>query len=244
MVDALGSGPSGSNPVRVRVSLRVEDGINFPIDSFSKYAIIKYQIFFINPHDFLCGTRGMNEMKIKFILVVCALYAVSVSAFAKKTPKDDFKVVYDDVSDSTRITHVNMELKSLYNLKDNISGERENIRLFISNGWLAMSADYQNNEWLFINSVVFLDGNGGRLKINNGNRKEDVKNFNTVFVRERYIAILEDVAAKQLYDILQAGKPTVTFVGSNYRTDKLDIKPKVKAAMIATIEKWRSLQEK
>lgn len=181
-------------------------------------------------------------MKIKFTLVACALCALSVSAFAKKPPKDDFKVVYDDVADITMITHVDMELKSFYNLKDNVSGERENVRLFVSNGWLAMVADYQNNEWLFTKSVVFLDGNGGRIKIDDGERKEEVKNFNTVFIRERYMAILDSESADKLYDILQAEKPTVVFVGKNGRTDKFVIKPKVKAAMIATIEKWRSIQ--
>lgn len=74
-------------------------------------------------------------MKIKFTLVACALCALSVSAFAKKPLKDDFKVVYDDVEDITMITHVDMELKSFYNLKDNVSGERENVRLFVS--WMA-----------------------------------------------------------------------------------------------------------
>lgn len=84
-----------------------------------------------------------------------------------------------------------------------------------------MVADYQNNEWLFTKSVVFLDGNGGRIKIDDGERKEEVKNFNAVFIRERYMAILDSESADKLYDILQAEKPTVVFVGKNGRTDSL-----------------------
>lgn len=191
-------------------------------------------------------------MNVKFLILAVAIYAVSISAFAKKSQKGassekDFKVVYDDVADVTRITHVDMELKDLgqpYNLKDMTLNERENIRLCIADKFLVMYADYQHNtDWLFIESVVFLDGKGGRLKIDNGKLRKEVKNIlNQSVVRERYMAILESSAANQLHDILQTDKPTVSFVGSQYRTDKLVIKPKVKAAMVATIEKWRSLQ--
>lgn len=154
----------------------------------------------------------------------------------------DFKTVYDDVSDVTTITHSDMELGYFYNLKDNASGERENLRLSIADKSLVMVADYQNKDWIFINSVVLMDGKGGRLKIENGKRHEEVKNLKTVFVRERYIATLDNDSISTLRDILQSEKPAASFVGTDGRTDKLDIKPKVKAAMIATIEKWQSLQ--
>lgn len=211
-------------------------------------------------------------MKTKFVLVVCALCALSVSAFAKKTPKkssseNDFKVVYDDVADITMITHVNMELnnKGNYNLQSYAStlSECENIRMCIADKSLCMFADYQHNtDWLYMESLVFLDGQGGRLEINDGSRRDKVEHtveknaINSVFtkgligedltnetvVRESYMAILDGETAGKLSDILQAEKPTVSFVGKNGRTDKLVIKPKVKSAMIATIEKWRSLQ--
>ena len=119
-------------------------------------------------------------MKNQFLLFVCALYVFSFSVFAKASSSkktsnhDDFETVYDDVTDATRITHSDMELSYLYNLKDSLSGERENIRLLIINGWLAMTADYQNRNWLFIDSVVFLDGKGGRLKIADGKQNGEV----------------------------------------------------------------------
>lgn len=210
-------------------------------------------------------------MKNKFVLAVCVICALSFSAFAKRnakrTPKDDFKVVYDDVADITTITHVDMKLKARgdYNLQSRAStlSECENIRMCIADKSLCMFADYQHNtDWIYMESIVFLDGQGGRLVINNGSRRDKVEHtveknaINSVFtkglvgedltnetvVRESYMAILDSETADKLSDILQAEKPTVSFVGKNGRTDKLVMKPKVKAAMIATIEKWRSLK--
>lgn len=211
-------------------------------------------------------------MKVKFLILVVALYAVSVSAFAKKSSKksvdeDGFKTVYDDVADITMITHVNMELKSKgnYNLQSLSSSlsECENIRMCIAEKVLTIFADYQHNtDWLYMESLVFLDGKGDRLEISNGSRRDKVEHvieknaINSVFtkgligedltnetvVRESYMAILDNKSADKLSEILRSEKPTVSFVGKNGRTDKLVIKPKVKAAMIATIEKWRSLQ--
>jgi len=172
------------------------------------------------------------------VFVGCASTNVSDSSGG-----DKFKTVYDDVADVTMITHEDMELGYFYNLKDNMSGERENIRLSIAGNNLVCVADYQYKNWLFINSLVFLDGKGGRLKIDNGNRHEEVKNLKNVFVRERYIATLDNDSANALYDILKSDNPTVCFVGTDSRTDKLDIKGKVKSAMIATVEKWQSLKK-
>lgn len=213
-------------------------------------------------------------MNAKFLILVVALYAVSVSAFAKKSSKksvdeDGFKTVYDDVADITMITHVNMELKSKgnYNLQSLSSSlsECENIRMCIAEKVLTIFADYQHNtDWLYMESLVFLDGKGGRLEISNGSRRDKVEHVieknaisstftkgflgedltNETVVCESYMAILDGETADKLSDILHAEKPTVSFVGKNGRTDKLVIKPRVKAAMIATIEKWRTLKEK
>ena len=181
-------------------------------------------------------------MKKCFILFF-AMLIVGCASTGSISTNGDFKTVYDDVSDITMITHSDMELGYFYNLKDNISGERENLRLAIADKSLVMIADYQNKDWIFINSIVLLDGKGGRLKIENGKRKDEVKNLNTVFVRERYIAKIDNNSVSTLRDILRSEKPTASFIGTDSRTDKLDINPKVKAAMIATIEKWLSLNE-
>lgn len=187
-------------------------------------------------------------MKAKIIVAVCVALALSASAFAKRTQKDDFKVEYDDITDITTITHVDMESPFQgfqvfpdCNLKNTLA-QHENIRLAIAEKVLTMIADYEFSSWLFIEYVVFLDGNGGRLEVNNGSRNDRIITSQTV--RESYMAILDGETAGKLSDILKTEKPTVTFVGKNGRTDKLVIKPRVKAAMIATIEKWRTLKEK
>lgn len=181
-------------------------------------------------------------MKSRIAFVLCALLFMGCASTGGVSTSGDFKTVYDDVADVTVITHSDMELGYFYNLKDNMSGERENIRLSIVDKSLVMIADYQDKDWIFINAVVLLDGKGGRLKIENGQRQEEVKNLRTVFVRERYTAIISNESVSALRDILQSENPTVSFVGVDRRTGKLDIKPKVKAAMIATIEKWQCVQ--
>ena len=179
-------------------------------------------------------------------IIACVLVSLiffgCASTDVVSTTSGEFKTVYDDVADVTVRTHSDMELGYFYNLRDNMSGERENLRLSIVDRSLALTADYQNKDWIFINSVVLLDGKGRRLKVENGQRQEEVKNLRTVFVRECYTAIIDNESVPLLREILQAENPTVSFVGTNKRADKLDIKPKVKAAMIATIDKWQSVQ--
>ncbi len=168
------------------------------------------------------------------LLVGCASTNVDVSSDGK------FKTSYDDIVDATFIVHDDMELGYFYNLKDNISGERENVRLYISNKNLVVEADYQNKKWAFVNSVVFLDGKGGRLEVSDGERSSEIYAANVL--RERYVAILDGDKPHILLEILRADKPSVAFVGTKYRTDKLEIKRATRSAMIATIEKWRSIR--
>lgn len=178
----------------------------------------------------------------KSIIIFMSLFFVGC-ATTNVVVDGDFKTVYDDVSDVTTITHKDMELGYIYNLKDSISGERENIRLSIGNNNLVCIADYQYRDWMFINGLVFLDGKGGRLRIDNGTRHEEINKYGTVFVRERYIApLFDEESVNALYNILKSDKPMVSFVGTDSRTDKMRIKPNVKSAMLATIEKWQSLK--
>jgi hypothetical protein len=182
-------------------------------------------------------------MKKNFILLISVLLVFISCAstnFSESNKTGEFKTVYDDIADITFITHTDMELGYFYNLRDNLLGERENIRLYIADNSLVMVADYQFVQWAFINSIVLLDGKGGRLEITDGTRSGDVISGNAL--RERYVVVLDNDKPQVLLSILQSEKPTITFIGSKYRTDKMQIKPKVKAAMIATIEKWQLLK--
>lgn len=171
------------------------------------------------------------------------MFFINCTSTSNVSPNGDFKTVYDDVADVTITTHPDMELGYFYNLKDSVTGERENLRLVIANKSLIMIANYQNKDWLFISSIVFLDGKGGRLEIKGGERSDEVQTFNNTFVKEEYMVTLDNDSIASLRNILKADNPTTSFIGSKNRTAKLDIKQKVKTAMIATIENWQLLQD-
>lgn len=106
------------------------------------------------------------------IVLLCITFSFCFSA----PSKDEFKTTYDEVEDITFITHKDMQKGAFYNLKDSATGERENISLYISDKSLTIWADYQNNDWMFIDGIVFLDADSNRLKIDYGKRTEsDVK---------------------------------------------------------------------
>ena len=147
----------------------------------------------------------------------------------------NFKTVYDDVDDVTTITHKNMEYNmGFYNIKDNISGERENIRLYIYNGSLIMQAIYQFSSWAFIEKLTFLNDNGARCVIKISQHNREVLSGSAV--REYLYSALTETAATELKEVLSGSNPVVVFSGTKSRTDKLKIKPKVLNAMLETIE--------
>ncbi|SKA11134.1 hypothetical protein SAMN02745152_02215, partial [Treponema berlinense] len=160
--------------------------------------------------------------------------------------KDEFKTTYDEVEDITFITHKDMQKGAFYNLKDSATGERENISLYISDKSLTIWADYQNNDWMFIDGIVFLDADSNRLKIDYGKRTEsDVKTgaIKNVYVREDYGAIIKEEDISNLENILSSSKVYVAFLGKK-NTKKMELKAKYIKAMQATIEKWKSINEK
>lgn len=144
---------------------------------------------------------------------------------------DDFIKKYDDVMDMTYITHKDMEIAAFYNLRDSLSGERENVRLYIAGNMLVFAADYQYSKWLDIQQIVFLS-EAGRFVIDNGDRSGHV--VTSSVLRENYTAELKN--ADDFKAVLQGANPVVCFVGRKSRTDKLKIKPKVSSAMLETIE--------
>lgn len=168
-----------------------------------------------------------------FLFLICLLVGCATTNNAGSS----FNVVYDDISDTTVITHNNMKLGYFYNLKDSATGERENIRIYIIDSDIVFIADYQNKNWLHINEIVLLGDNGSRLVINNGEQSGEIVRLKNVFVREKYISSLNDEQINSLLTILSSDNSYAAFVGTNGRTEKLEIPQKVKAAMIETIEK-------
>ena len=176
------------------------------------------------------------------IVLLCITFSFCFSA----PSKDEFKTTYDEVEDITFITHKDMQKGAFYNLKDSATGERENISLYISDKSLTIWADYQNNDWMFIDGIVFLDADSNRLKIDYGKRTEsDVKTgaIKNVYVREDYGTIIKEVDISNLENILSSSKVYVAFLGKK-NTKKMELKAKYIKAMQATIEKWKSINEK
>lgn len=161
----------------------------------------------------------------------------SLSFAANK--KGLFITKYDDVKDVTYITHKSMQIGFLYNLRDSITGERENLRLYIMNNNLVLSVNYQYRNWAFFKTAVFL-GNGSRLTFNFDQRISNV--ISGTVLREQYDYIMNDDDIDRLFNLLSAGVVNIAFIG-DYTTDKMKIPAKVSAAMIDTIKKYKELKK-
>lgn len=164
------------------------------------------------------------------------IFVLIFSAFVLSAQDNaNFKTVYDDVEDVTTITHKNMEYNmGFYNIKDNISGERENIRLYINNNTLIMAAIYQFSSWAFIEKLTFLNDGGSRCVIKISQHNREVLSGSAV--REYLYTALTESETAALKEVLSGSNPVVVFSGTKTRSDKLKIKPKVSAAMLETIE--------
>lgn len=170
-------------------------------------------------------------------ILVCLVTINANQAKSKNNKDGDFNTVYDDVYDSTTVTHKDLKPMGLFSI-GNLSGGH-NIRLYISNNALIMYVDYNSSWLLYIQSLVFLNDKGERFEITDGRHSVNVVSSG---YNEYYIKALTGDTLKKFEDILHSSKITVSFLGKHGRTDKLKIKPKIKNAMIATIDKWRELQ--
>lgn len=172
------------------------------------------------------------------LFFTCLIFGLVGCASTGTMSEDGFITYYDDVKDVTFVYHKDLDLGFVYNLKDSLTGERENIRLYLANDNLVYTMNYQYRNWAFLYNSVFL-ANGKRLEIPLKNRDTDV--VSGTVVREAYITILSDDQINALYDLLSSGSVEVAFLGDKYNTGKIKIPQKVVTAMLATIEKYREL---
>ena len=169
-----------------------------------------------------------------FILVLSAF-----GLFAQDNA--NFKTSYDDVEDVTTITHKDLEYNmGWYNIKESLSGERENIQLYINNNALIMAAIYQFSTWAFVEKLTFLNDNGSRCVIKISKHNREVLSGSAV--REYLYSALTESETAALKEVLSGPNPVVVYSGTKSRTDKLKIKPKVSAAMIETIEYFENME--
>ena len=177
---------------------------------------------------------------ISFVLMGCQTTSVTTSS-----SDDGFKTYYDEVRGVSFITHKDLERGYFYNLKDSLSGERENISIYITDKDLVAWADYQGSDWIFINGIVFLDSNGNRLALDYGSRTDsDVKSgaLKNVYVREDYGVKIKKSDIEKLEAIINSSKVYVAFLGKK-STGKMELKSKYINAMKLTFEKWKSINE-
>lgn len=181
----------------------------------------------------------------KIVLFFAALYALalvgcaSTNSISKKMNADGFVEEHDDLTGNVFVTHPDLQTGSFYNLKDSLTGERENIAFFIINKSFGMHADYQYSRWIFIDSVVLLNDSEDKLIISDGKQSSNVVSGSVV--REGYSSILNDGQILMLEKIVKSPVAYCAFTGSKGRTDKLVIKEKQKSAIISTINEWRKI---
>ena len=142
--------------------------------------------------------------------------------------------------DGAFITHENMKIGTFYNLRDSITGERINLRLYISNNNLVLSSDYQYRNWAFFKSVVFLC-NSSRVVFDFDNRSSYIVSGS--IVREQYDYIMNAADIESLYNLLSAGAVEVAFIGDKSNTGKLKISEKISSVMIETINRYKELKK-
>lgn len=174
-----------------------------------------------------------------FILFMgCA--STSSSGLTKSITDDGYISTYDAVTNAEIIDHEDLEFSpmKIYNLRDSFLGERENIRVRLINDLPVVVANYQFRDWIFLDSIIFLDADNNRLVLKDGVNSRDVISGDCV--REQLSIILLPEQFVQLKAIL-ANSPKVCFSGSKGRTDLFEIKPKISEPMLSVLNRSKSI---
>ena len=182
----------------------------------------------------------MKKLFFVFAVLFSAFFCSCVSSTSIVSKDGAFITEYDDIRNVTFITHENMKIGTFYNLRDSITGERINLRLYISNNNLVLSSDYQYRNWAFFKSVVFLC-NSSRVVFDFDNRSSYIVSGS--IVREQYDYIMNAADIESLYNLLSAGAVEVAFIGDKSNTGKLKISEKISSVMIETINRYKELKK-
>ena len=168
--------------------------------------------------------------KLFFVLFCLAL----VSCASNNVTSDGaFVTTYNEVTGNTETIHKDLKVGSFYNVRDSITGEREHVMLVIQNDKLLFGMLYQNSKWAFFNTAVFI-ANGQRLEIPLENRQTKIVSGDVL--RENYTTLVSNETAASLHELLAQGSCGVAFIGENYTTEKIELKPKIRDALLATLE--------
>lgn len=171
------------------------------------------------------------RMRSRFFLILCAVALLSACASANYVQEGNFRVYSDDVTGVVETVHNDLVVGSFYNLRDNIFGERENIRVVLENNFLFLSVMYQYKNFGYFTDAVII-ANGERLQIPLTDRKTHI---GSGFVRENYATLLTSETAADIRRMMQSENCAVAFLG-DYTTDKMSVSAKIRAAIVETID--------
>ena len=175
---------------------------------------------------------------VGLFIISCA----SNSGIERKT-EGEFTVLYDSVDVVTYYTHKDLEIKGnseFQNLRNSFLGENENLSLYIANKSILLDMSYYNPNWLFTDSIIFLDGDNNRMVIDYGKRTVN-EVITSSRIHECYVAQLSEADINKFREMAQHTKLYCVFSGSKRRTDKLEIKEAQKSAILKTFEKYDTL---
>mgnify|MGYP000219601207 CR=1 FL=1 len=175
---------------------------------------------------------------VGLFIISCA----SNSGIERKT-EGEFTVLYDSVDVVTYYTHKDLEIKGnseFQNLRNSFLGENENLSLYIANKSILLDMSYYNPNWLFTDSIIFLDGDNNRMVIDYGKRTVN-EVITSSRIHERYVAQLSEADISKFREMARHTKLYCVFSGSKRRTDKLEIKEAQKSAILKTFEKYDTL---
>lgn len=171
-------------------------------------------------------------MRSRLFLILCAVVLFFGCASVEDYVQEgNFRIKYNDVSGVTEIVHNDLIVGGLYNLRDNIFGERENIRVVLENNFLFLSVMYQYKSFGYFTDAVII-ANGERLQIPLTDRKTHV---GSGFVRENYATLLTPELAAELRRLMLSDNCVVAFLG-DYTTDKMAVSAEIREAVIETID--------
>ena len=192
------------------------------------YILRKYLLL-----DFCSKWFYTGSMK-KIFLVLFVLFSfvifscVSTSSY---TQEGNFRHYYNDVTGVSELIHEDLNTDIVYDLRDNIFGEREHFSVEIKNGSLILVCYYQYKKSAnFSDAVVIADNE--RLQIHLDSRSVQI---GSNFVREYYVSVLSPETAADIRRMMQSEKCAVAFLG-DYTTDKMAVSAEIREAVIETID--------
>lgn len=187
----------------------------------------------------------MKKLLVLFALI--SLFFSSCATMSSSTGSEvsNFTTIHDDIMNTTYINHKILNSWSpaglaFTNIHDGLP--RIHLQMYIANNEHLFTHFYcVLADWIFTEKVVLISSDGRRLELSKQKRKDTVLRGSGVVVEEEMVHILTKEEKNELYFIAKAEHAYIAFVGDKTRTEKYEIKPRTKAAIIEMILKYESI---